>query len=113
MYAYIQMLLTILLSLVGSTMLKLSEGFTNPVPTIIFIISYCIAFFFFSKALRTIPLSVGYAIWAGFSTALNAIVGYFYFQESMTTAKILVLMIIIIGIVLINHAKIAPEQQEH
>lgn len=113
MYAYFQMALTVLLSLLGATMLKLSQGFTVILPTIVFIISYCIAFYFFAKALRTIPLSVGYAIWSGFSTALNALVGYFYFHEALGWQKVVVLFIIIIGIVLINNARLPVDENDY
>lgn len=106
MLAYFYMTLTVLLSLLGSTMLKLSHGFTNLPPTLLFLISYCLAFFFFAQALRTIPLSVGYAIWSGFSTAANALVGHFYFHEALGPAKLLVLLVIIIGIALIHRARI-------
>lgn len=106
MRAYLQMTLTVLLSLLGSTMLKLSHGFTNLPPTMVFIISYSLAFYCFALALRTIPLSVGYAIWSGFSTAANALVGHFYFHEALGPAKVFVLFIIILGIVLINNSRI-------
>ena len=106
MYVALQMTGTILLSLFGSTMLKLSEGFTNLPPTLIFILCYSLAFYLFSLALRTLPLSVGYAIWSGCSTAGNALVGHFYFQEALTSAHLVVLLVIIVGIVLINNARI-------
>ena len=114
MDAYFRLGLTLVLSLIGSTMLKMSEAFTNPVPTLLFAVSYAFAFLFFAQALRTIPLSVGYAIWSGFSTAGNALVGHFYFGEDLRPIKILVLVVIIIGIVLINNAKImdTPDYQD-
>ena len=112
MQAYFQMALTVLLSLLGSTMLKLSDGFTNIQPTLIFIVSYCFAFYFFARALRTIPLSVGYAIWAGFSTAANALVGRFYFHEALGVGKIIALIVIIIGIVLINNSRLPVNENE-
>ena len=55
MQAYIQMALTVLLSLLGSTMLKLSHGFTVITPTLIFIASYCLAFYFFARAPQPMP----------------------------------------------------------
>ena len=106
MHAALQMTGTVILRLIGSTMLKLSDGFSNLPPTVLFIITYCLAFYLFSLALRTLPLSVGYAIWSGFSTAGNALVGHFYFHEALGPAHILVLCIIIVGIVLINNARI-------
>ena len=110
MHVIVQMGLTIFLSLFGATMLKLSNGFANLEPTLLFLISYSFAFYFFSLALRTLPLSVGYAIWSGFSTAGNALVGHFYFHETLTDAHIVTLAIIIVGIVLINNGRI--QQQE-
>lgn len=102
----VYMTLTVLLALLGSTMLKLSDGFANLIPTLIFLVSECCAFYFFAQALRTLPLSVGYAIWGGCSTAANALVGHFYFQEALGLPKIAALVVIIIGIVLINHARV-------
>lgn len=109
MRAYLQMTLTVLLSLLGSTMLKLSNGFTNLPPTIVFVVSYSLAFYCFALALRTIPLSVGYAIWSGFSTAANALVGHFYFHEALGPAKVFVLFVIILGIVLINNSRLPSD----
>ncbi len=111
MYVILPMTGTILLSLIGSTMLKLSNGFTNLPPTILFIITYCLAFYLFSLALRTLPLSVGYAIWSGCSTAGNALIGHIIFHEPLGPVHIVVLLIIIIGIVLINNARIPEELQ--
>lgn len=113
MRAYIQMALTVLLSLLGSTMLKLSDGFSNLPPTLVFIVSYSFAFYFFAQALRTIPLSVGYAIWSGFSTAANALVGYFYFHEPLGAGKIIALLVIIVGIVLINNSRLPVDENTY
>lgn len=109
MYIALQMTGTVLLSLIGSTMLKLSDGFSNLPPTLLFIVTYCLAFYLFSLALRTLPLSVGYAVWSGCSTAGNALVGHIYFNESLGIAHIFVLLVIILGIILINNARITNE----
>ena len=109
MYVILQMTGTVLLSLIGSTMLKLSDGFSNLPPTVLFIITYCLAFYLFSLALRTLPLSVGYAIWSGCSTAGNALVGHICFHEPLGLSHIFVLLIIIAGIILINNARITNE----
>lgn len=107
MHAALQMTGTVILSLIGSTMLKLSDGFSNLPPTVLFIITYCLAFYLFSLALRTLPLSVGYAIWSGISTAGNALIGHFYFHETLGSVHIFVLCIMILGIILINNARIS------
>lgn len=56
-------------------MLKMSEGFTQILPTIGVIIGFIIAFYSLSISLRVLPLSLAYAIWAGVGTVLTAIVG--------------------------------------
>ena len=89
MQAYFQMALTVLLSLLGSTMLKLSDGFTNIQPTLIFIVSYCFAFYFF------------------------ALVGRFYFHEALGVGKIIALIVIIIGIILINNSRLPVNENEY
>ncbi len=111
MKQYIYLTLAILLGLVGSAMLKYCDGFTIFWPTILAIVSYFVAFYFFSLSLRTLPLSVGYATWSGVSTALNAVLGLIFFNESMSLMKILALVLVIGGIVLINNTN-KPEEAE-
>lgn len=101
----LQMTCTILQALVGSTMLKLSNGFANPLPSAVCIISYAISYYCFSLALRKIPLAVGYAIWSGCSTVGNTIIGCFCFQEDLSLIKVVTLGAIILGTILINNGK--------
>ena len=105
MTQYVHLALAVTLGLVGSSMLKICDGFTLIVPTVLLILSYFAAFYFFSLALKTLPLSMGYATWAGLSTALNAVIGLLLFGEALSARKILALLLVICGIVLINHAK--------
>ena len=106
----LQMTCTILLALIGSTMLKLSNGFMNFEPTVLCIICYGLSYYCFALALQTIPLAVGYALWSGFSTVGNAIIGHLIFQESLGVAKIIVLSVIVIGVILINNGKVVTER---
>jgi len=105
-YAVIQMTCTILLSLLGSTTLKLSNGLSCVMPTIICAVSYCTSYYLFALALRRIPLTIGYAVWSGFSTVGNSILGCIVFHESLGGNKIFFLCIIVLGTILINNGKI-------
>ena len=102
MKQYVYLTLAILLGLVGSSMLKYCDGFTRFWPTLLAIVSYFIAFYFFSLSLKTLPLSIGYATWSGVSTALNAVLGLVFFGEALSMGKITALTLVIGGIVLIN-----------
>ncbi|OCA81314.1 DMT family transporter [Pseudobacillus wudalianchiensis] len=104
--------LAILLEIFGSTMLKLSDGFTNLVPSIGVAVGFLSAFTLFSFALKSIPLSVAYAIWSGAGTALTAIIGVLVFGESFGALKISGLFLIIFGITLLNASSQKAAQDE-
>lgn len=88
----------------GTTMLKLSDGFTVFGPSVGVILGFLIAFIFLSFSLKTIPLSVAYSTWAGVGTALTVCIGVFFFQEPIDLLKIGAVILIIAGIVLLNTA---------
>lgn len=72
MRGFLYLALAILSEVFGSTMLKLSEGFTQFWPIIGVAAGFLSAFTFLSFSLRTIDLSSAYATWSGIGTALTA-----------------------------------------
>lgn len=86
----------------GTTMLKLSDGFTEVLPTVGVGAGFVVAFTSLSFALKSIPLSTAYATWSGIGTALTALVGAILFQEIFTPVKLAGLFLVIFGIVLLN-----------
>src|SRR5699024_11664113 len=81
MKAAIFLLGAIIFEVIGTTMLNLSDGFTNILPTVIMFICFALSFVCLIGALKTIPLSIAYSVWAGLGTAGAAIIGIFLFQE--------------------------------
>jgi len=102
MRGYVYLIVSILFEVAGSAFLKLSDGFTNLMPSILLIIFYGISFTIFVFALKTISLSVGYSIWAGLGTAGSALVGVFLFNEHMSSTNIVGLIVIMGGVVIMN-----------
>ncbi len=92
----------ILLEVAGTTSMKLSHGFTKVVPSILIFVFYGLSFTALTFALRSIDVSVSYAIWSGVGTALITVIGFFYFKEPITALKITSIMLIIIGVVGLN-----------
>lgn len=92
----------IVLEVAGTTSMKLSEGLTRVVPSILVFVFYAISFAAFSIALKKIDVSVAYAIWAGIGTAAIAVIGILYFRESVTAFKLISIAFIIIGVVGLN-----------
>lgn len=94
--------LAIMFEVFGTTMLKLTEGFTNLIPAIFFIIGMGGAFFFLTLSLRQLPLSMAYAIWSGVGTALTAAVGIIIWKEEFNLLTAVGLILIIGGVVFLN-----------
>lgn len=110
MKAALFLLGAIIFEVTGTTMLNLSNGFTNIIPTVIMLICFGISFIFLIGALKTIPLSIAYSIWAGLGTAGAGIIGVFLFNEQMSAINILGLCIIILGVIVMNLSKKDKEE---
>lgn len=71
-----------------------------------------LSFYLIAITLKTLPLSLAYAIWAGVGTAPTAIVGIVVWGEALSLLKLSSLVLIIGGVVLLNlpDSTATPEQ---
>ncbi|GGA30503.1 DMT family transporter [Psychrobacillus lasiicapitis] len=102
MKGYSLLSISILTEVFGTAMLKLSEGFTNLVPTFGVIAGYGLSFYCLSLCLKTIPLSLAYAIWSGVGTAITAIIGVLIWDDPFNLLTLSGLALIIAGVILLN-----------
>ncbi len=91
--------LAIILEVAGTTCMKLSGGFKELVPTVLVFIFYGLSFTSFIYALKTIDLSITYAIWAGLGLALIAAIGILYFKEPVTVPRMVFIGLILAGVI--------------
>jgi multidrug resistance protein EbrB len=108
--AVIFLSLAILFESFGTTMLKLSDGFTVPWASGGVAIGFIASFTFLSFALKQIPLSTAYATWSGVGTALTALIGILVFHENASPMKIVALFLVIAGIVILNNSRAHKEE---
>lgn len=87
---------------IGTTMLKLSDQFTKPIPSIITIVGYLLSFYLLSYALRTLPIGIAYGIWGAVGIALITIIGMIAFKQIPDLPAIIGLVLIIAGVLIIN-----------
>jgi len=102
---FIFLALAICCEVFGTTMLKLSSGFTVLLPSLGVIIGFLSSFIFLGLSLNGLPLSNAYAIWAGLGTAFTAAVGVIVFHEEVAFLKVLALFLIIAGVVILNKSQ--------
>jgi small multidrug resistance pump len=91
--------LAIALEVAGTTSMKLSDGFTKLVPSILIFVFYAASFVALTFALKKIDLGIAYAIWAGVGTALITVIGILWFREPATAMKLLSILLIIGGVI--------------
>jgi len=89
----------IVFEVMGTTSMKFSEGFTRLIPSILIFVFYGISFVLLTLSLKTLNLSLAYAIWAGLGTALIAVIGIFAFHEPINVLKVIFLLMIIAGVI--------------
>jgi small multidrug resistance pump len=87
---------------IGTSALKMSEGFSKPLPSLVVVLGYSVAFYFLSLVLRTLPVGIAYAIWAGVGMILIAIVGVLVFGEKLDSPAGIGISLIVSGVVVLN-----------
>ena len=103
MLPYVLLSIAIVAEVIGTTALKMSDGFTKLWPSVVVVVGYLGSFALLGTALaRGLSMSVGYAIWAGVGTALIAVLGIFLFRETIAPWGFVGLGLIVAGVVLLE-----------
>ncbi|HMA85637.1 MAG TPA: multidrug efflux SMR transporter [Desulfosalsimonadaceae bacterium] len=96
------LIIAIILEVAGTTSMKLSEGFSRWLPSILIFVFYGLSFAGLTLALKRIDVSIAYAIWAGLGTALITVIGLVYFKEPATLIKLISIGLIVVGVIGLN-----------
>lgn len=100
--SYFYLALAIVGELIGSSLLKASEGFTKVYPTVGLTIAFVGSFFFLSLSLKTIPLNTAYALWSGIGLVCTTIISVLIWKEKINFASVTGIALIIAGVVILN-----------
>jgi small multidrug resistance pump len=100
--SWFYLVLAIVLEVSGTTSMKLSQGFTKMLPSVLIFLFYGLSLSALTLALRSIDVGVAYAVWSGLGTALIATVGVLWLKEPLNTLKVVSLVFIIIGVIGLN-----------
>lgn len=99
---YVYLAISIVAEVVATSALKASDGFSKLWPSVIVVIGYGIAFHFLALTLKTIPVGVAYAVWAGAGVTIVAIVGWLLFGQKLDTPAIIGMSMIVAGVVIMQ-----------
>jgi small multidrug resistance pump len=99
---YLYLAVAIVTEVIGTAALKPSEEFTKPVPTLVLLVAYGISFLAMALSLRTIPVGIAYAIWAGAGIVLVAIASWVLFAQRLDTPALVGIALITAGIMVVH-----------
>ncbi|WP_117214385.1 DMT family transporter [Allorhizocola rhizosphaerae] len=98
--AWVFLVAAIVAEVMATISLRLSEGFSKLVPTVLVVVGYAAAFTMLSFALkRGMPVAVGYAVWAAAGIALISIIGATFLDEKLSVVQIGGIALVIAGVV--------------
>ncbi|MER7166341.1 multidrug efflux SMR transporter [Micromonospora sp. SH-82] len=100
--AYLFLLGAIASEVVGTSLLKSTNGFTRLWPTVGLVVAYVTAFGLLSQAVKTVPVGVAYAMWSGLGTAAIVAIGAAFLGEPLSVTKVVGVGLIIAGVVILN-----------
>ena len=99
---YLYLAIAILAEVVATSALKASDGFSKPVPSLIVVLGFGVAFYCLALVLRTIPMGVAYAIWSGLGIVLISLSGLLLFGQKLDAPALIGMALIVAGVVVMN-----------
>ncbi|MDI5932426.1 DMT family transporter [Halomonas kalidii] len=100
--AFVYLALAIVAEVVATSALKASDGFTRLWPSVTVVIGYGLAFYLLALVLRSVPVGIAYAFWAGLGIVLITLVGLVVYGERPDLPALLGLAMIVGGVVVIQ-----------
>ena len=102
---WVLLLLAIGAEVIGTSCLKLSEGFSKTGPTLIVLSAYAISMTLMSRVVQVLPIGLTYALWSGIGTVVIVLVGRFAYEQLLGTGQLFGIGMITAGVVLVNIGK--------
>jgi len=100
--SYLFLVLAVFLGVASNSFAKSAEGFTIMVPSIITAITIVLCMYALSVVMKTIPMGITYASFAGLAIVATVVVGVIKYNQTPNFYTIIGLGLIIVGVVIVN-----------
>ncbi len=90
------------LEVVWAYAMKLSDGFSKPMPSVVTIVAMVFSFGLLALAMRSLPLGTAYTVWTGIGAVGSFILGIVMLGEAVTPLRVLAAVLIVAGLVLMK-----------
>jgi multidrug transporter EmrE-like cation transporter len=102
MIAWLYLGIAILAEVTATSTLKAAEGFSRLIPSLVVVAGYGVSFFFLSLALKSIPVGIAYAVWAGVGVALVTAIAWILYGQKLDPGALAGMFLIVSGVVVLN-----------
>ena len=99
---WLYLVIAIVAEVVGTSFLRASAGFTKPLPSLVVVAGYGLAFFFLSLMLDKVPVGIAYAVGSGAGVTLIAAIGWLFLGQKLDPAAVVGMGLIVAGVVVLN-----------
>ncbi|MDC0315682.1 multidrug efflux SMR transporter [Synechococcus sp. AH-551-G15] len=99
---WILLLLAIGSEVIGTSCLKLSQGFSRPIPTLVVLAAYSTSMLLLSRVVQTIPLGITYALWSGIGIIAIVLVGLLAYKQVPSAGQLIGISTITAGVIIVN-----------
>jgi small multidrug resistance pump len=100
--AAVLLALAIVIEVASTALLPRTNGFTSPLWSVVVVGGYAVSIGLLAVVVKSIPVSLTYAVWSGAGTALVAVVGLVFLGESLSRLQVTSLVLIVVGVVGLN-----------
>ncbi|WP_339515869.1 DMT family transporter [Pseudomonas sp. RL_15y_Pfl2_60] len=102
MSGYLYLAIAVTAEVIATTSMKAISGLSKPLPLILVVVGYAISFWMLSLVVKTIPVGVAYAVWAGLGIVLVSIAATFIYQQRLDLPAMLGMGLIVAGVMVIQ-----------
>lgn len=103
--AWIYLVIAGLLEVVWAYSMKLSHGFSVPVPTIVTLVAMLASFGLLAVAMKSLPLGTAYTVWTGIGAVGSFALGIALLGEAITPMRLAAAALIVAGLMLMKFAE--------
>ena len=100
--AYCYLAIAICSEVIATVSMKAIKGWSTPIPLLLVIVGYGIAFWMLTLVVRTVPVGVAYAVWAGMGIVMVSIAALFIYGQKLDIPAMLGMGLIVLGVVVIQ-----------
>ncbi|MFB4391608.1 MULTISPECIES: DMT family transporter [unclassified Pseudomonas] len=102
MNAYIYLTIAIFAEVIATASMKSVKGLSTPLPLMLMVCGYILAFWMLTLVVRTIPIGIAYAIWAGMGIVMISVAALVIYGQKLDTPAMLGMAMIVGGVVVIQ-----------